>query len=365
VRKASVNITGSLGHTGQWAPDGKTYYITTIGQAAASLVAVDTTDPANPNGILLYTPPSNVSPAFHDLEFSRDGNTAYVTAVGGLGGTNANGLVILDVSDVQARRANPQVRILSQLTWDDGSIIAQNALPATIAGKPYVIFTDEAGVASFSGSCQAGKSGQGFPRIIDVSDPTKPKTVSKIMLDVADPENCSQSIALKMTSGATSIFGYSCHYCAVDDPDNATKLACNCFAAGLRVFDIRDPLRPVELGYFKAPSQGTKALPGSQYANFTAASFDRPIDWASSKPSFPKDRGMTSGDIWTTSQDNGFMVVRLTENDGSGCSTGGELVRRADCTARDPGAPSPPEPSTRSNVSLTEGSSFQRPRPLC
>jgi hypothetical protein len=76
-------------------------------------------------------------------------------------------------------------------------------------------------------------------------------------------------------------------------------------------------------------------LPGSQYANFNAPTFDRPIDWASSKPSFPKDRGMTTGDLWTTSQDNGFMVVKLDANaratSGSGCasadgSLGGMLV---------------------------------------
>jgi uncharacterized protein (TIGR03382 family) len=34
-------------------------------------------------------------------------------------------------------------------------------------------------------------------------------------------------------------------------------------------------------------------------------------DWATSKPSFPKDRGADAGDVWTTSQDNGFMVIRL------------------------------------------------------
>ena len=47
------------------------------------------------------------------------------------------------------------------------------------------------------------------------------------------------------------------------------------------------------------------------------------------------DRGMTTGDLWTTSQDNGFMVVKLDANaratSGSGCasadgSLGGMLV---------------------------------------
>ena len=134
------------------------------------------------------------------------------------------------------------------------------------------------------------------------------------MLDVHDPANCSKFAATNVVSGGPSFFGYSCHYCNVDDVDNATKAVCNCFAAGMRIFDIRDPVNPKEIGYFKPPAQGTKLLPGSQYANqgTTGPTFTRNYDWATSKVSFPKDRGMPSGDIWTTSQDNGFMALKFT-----------------------------------------------------
>ena len=50
VLKADVHIPGSFGHTGQWAPDGKTYYITPL-RATPSIVAVDVNDPTNPAGI--------------------------------------------------------------------------------------------------------------------------------------------------------------------------------------------------------------------------------------------------------------------------------------------------------------------------
>ena len=342
VLKSSINIPGSSGHAGQWAPDGKTYYITTI-LAVPSLVAVDTTDVTNPTPILQWSPPAgsgiNGNPIYHDLEFSKDGNIAYQTAIGGFGvqGADTNGLVILDVSDIQQRRANPTIRILGSVSWDDGSIIAQNALPITIAGKSYVLFTDELGAGGFgptagAAACAAGKSNAGFPRLIDVSDPAHPTVVSKLQLEVADPANCNRvQNGIPMTGhtpfgDGIPLFGYSCHYCNVDDVDNAKLAACSCFAAGLRVFDISDPLNPKEKAYYKPPAQGAKVLPGSQYYLFAGAGFSHPVDWAPSKPSFPKDRGMTNGDIWTTFQDNGFAALRLytpPAADNSGCSATG------------------------------------------
>ena len=107
-------------------------------------------------------------------------------------------------------------------------------------------------------------------------------------------------------------FAHSCHYCQVDDADDARIMACNCFAAGLRFWDIHDIANIKEMAYFKPQAQGTKPLAGSQYANTnTTPGFVRMYDWATSKPSFPKDRGADAGDIWTTAQDNGFMVISL------------------------------------------------------
>ena len=347
VLKSSITIPGSSGHAGQWAPDGKTYYITTI-LAAPSIVAVDTTDASNPHQILQWSPPAtggiNGNPIYHDLEFSKDGNLAYQTVIGGFGTSAAadNGLVILDVSDIQQRRANPTIRIVGSVSWDDGSIIAQNALPITVAGKPYILFTDELGAGGFgaaagAAACAAGKSNAGFPRSIDISDPAHPTVVSKLQMEVADPANCTRvqnSIPITGTTpfgAGIPLFGFSCHYCNVDDADNAKIAACSCFASGLRFFDISNPLQPKELGYYKPPAQGTKVLPGSQYYLFAGAGFSHPVDWAPSKPSFPKDRGMTTGDVWTTFQDNGFAVLHLAQpstttsnSSDSGCSaTGG------------------------------------------
>jgi len=333
VLKSSVNFAGSLGHTGQWAPDGNTYYITPL-QNSISMEVVDTTDPANPkiipcgNGTYgcnsangFFVAPSDIPlPRFHDVEFSKDGNTAYVTMFGTGATGAANGLLILDVSDFQSRKTNPAFRKISTLTWDDGSQGAQNALPILVAGKPYILFSDEGGNGVTS--CNQGKSLSGFPRLIDISDPVNPKVASKLQLDVHDATNCTKFSTAQITSGGPGFFGYSCHYCNVDDVDNARLAVCNCFAAGMRIFDISDVANPREVGYYKAAAQGTKLLPGSQYANqgTTGPNFTRNYDWATSKVSFPKDRGASSGDIWTTSQDNGFLVVHYDQG-GGGCTS--------------------------------------------
>jgi hypothetical protein len=328
VLKFAGNVAGSCGHTGQWAPDGKTYYVTPL-RNTPSIIAIDTTDVANPavlpNGI--FTAPTGVAalPRWHDVEFSKDGNTAYVTMFGTGATAGQNGLLILDVSDFQGRKgATAAYRVISQLTWDDGSVGAQNALPITIKGKPYILFSDEGDNGATA--CSQGKAGSGFPRLVDISDQSKPVTVAKIQLDIHDPANCTTAINTPVSSPTSSgFFGFSCHYCNVDDADNATIAACNCFAAGLRFFDISNINAIREIAYLKPPAQGAKAMPGSQYANSTPAGFVRNFDWATSKPSFPKDRGMTSGDLWTTSQDNGFMVVKLAPNatsvPGGGCAS--------------------------------------------
>ncbi len=320
--QATVHLPGSFGHTGQFAPDGKTYWITPL-MNTPSILAVDVTDPTNPSEIagslVTFTSAQLALPRLHDVEFSKDGNTAYLTMFGNGATAAGNGFAILDVSDFQQRRANPEYRIISQITWDDGSVGAQNALPITIAGTPYVLISDEGGGGA--AGCSLGKSANGFPRLIDISDPTHPVVVAKIQLDVADPANCTAISTAPITSSvladggitfAPGFFAHSCHYCNVDDVDDAKVAACNCFAAGFRVFDIHDITSIKEMAYFKPPTVGPVANtpPASQYTS-TNPAFFKNYDYATSKPSFPKDRGDTSGDIWTTTQDNGFMVISL------------------------------------------------------
>ena len=82
----------------------------------------------------------------HGLSFSPDGNRAFVSQAGVLGNTSLdglgtraaiNGVLILDVSDIQARRANPQMREVSRFLWNDGGQM-QHTIWMSVGGKPFV-----------------------------------------------------------------------------------------------------------------------------------------------------------------------------------------------------------------------------------
>ena len=68
-------------------------------------------------------------------------------------------------------------------------------------------------------------------------------------------------------------------------------------ASGLRIFDIRDPMQPREVGYFNKPTMpGTK--PGKEGA------------WAMSAPAYDLEHRM----VWYTDGTRGFYAVRLAKS---------------------------------------------------
>ena len=310
VLKASV-VVPSPGHAGSFAPDGLTYYAGSDPGAPGGrhFYAIDVTDPSNPTYILRYPPPPGGIGAPHDLSISKDGTRAYIPNrfLGNNFTQGHNGLVILDVSDIQFRRPNPQVREISTLFWPDGST-AQQTLPVTYRGRPHLIFTDEngsggGGAAGRAAACAAGLPPSGFARIIDISDETNPKIVSKLMLEVHDPANCP----VVLTDPPTS--NYSSHYCNVDKAHNPKMVACTYRDGGLRVFDIRDPFHPREIAYYKPPARRTAFLPGS---NLYAPGADRTVDHTPTQIRWRKHKGETH--LWFASQDNGFQIVRFTKS---------------------------------------------------
>src|SRR5438874_2334359 len=149
VLKADIQLPGSHGHMGAFAPDGRTYWLTQSFRGPGGfLYSVDLADPSNP----LVLPPwqflGDGRP--HGLELNPpgfepgvpEGTRVYAGQPGDFGNTSGDigpdGLVIEDVSDYQFRRPNPQIRIISKLFWTDQGE-AEPMIPVTIKGHPYLI----------------------------------------------------------------------------------------------------------------------------------------------------------------------------------------------------------------------------------
>ena len=96
---------GLLGHESGFAPDGNTFYATSIG--TGQVTAVDLSDPKVPRTLAVGMYPS------HGLMVSDDGNRAYIAG--------SDGLVIVDISDIQQRKESPQFKTIShaRMAGDD------------------------------------------------------------------------------------------------------------------------------------------------------------------------------------------------------------------------------------------------------
>jgi hypothetical protein len=304
VLKSSVDLGAPVkGHAGHFAPDGRTYYGTYIGN---STYPIDIENPSQPK-LLGVWPGQNGVGVPHDISLNAAGNRLYTAQPGGQNrAATGNGLVITDVSDFQARRANPEPKVIASLFWKDGSI-AQMTERVQIGGRPYLIFTDEGGSSGLGkdakAACAQNLPPFGFARIIDIADEKNPRVVSKLMLEVHDPANCA---AVEQDTGFSDFFGYSSHYCTADNPENARYLACSYFEAGLRVFDIRDPYHPKEIAYYKPPAVAS-VLGTSVRASLREK---RSTDWTSSNVGWHRHGDELQ--LWFTSQDNGFQIVKFT-----------------------------------------------------
>jgi hypothetical protein len=352
VLKSSIHLPGSNGHMGAFAPDGNTYYLSQNPCCSGSggpLYVIDTSDPANakqlptwnfvgfgrPHGLNLNPP--GFAPGL------GEGARAYMGQGRSYPFLDApNGLVITDVSDYQLRRPNPQIRIVSTLFYPDQGT-AESMIPVKIKGHPYIVSVDEAGAASASdgwpGACTRGFSAFGYPQIIDVADELHPKIISKLRLQVSDPANCASLLAetppdipgtapgtnLPAISGTTN---YSGEACVADNPDDTKLLACGFQNAGLRVFDVSDPVHPKEIAYWKPGAVRTRALPAS---GSWRAGVDRTVDkiahwvrWVvvgKANGNAKGNNGVGGGpgnsadiQLWTVSDGHGFQVLRFAKS---------------------------------------------------
>jgi hypothetical protein len=270
----STQPVARIGHESGFSPDGKTFWAT--GTALQAITAVDVTNPKEPHAVWQ----GNVTA--HGMSLSRDGKRAYIADPGG-------NMLILDVSQIQARKADPQAREVSRLTWKSASI-PQNAIPFTDHGKPYVLEFDE----YTQGTTGAGdRDAVGAGRIIDISDERAPRVVANLRLQVNQP---ADHAAASGDPGALSpVQGYAAHYCNLDRDVDPTVVACSFITSGLRVFDVTDLVHPRETAYYVAPTQ-------PRAENSFMAS-----DFAMSKPAIVPARR----EVWYSDGATGFYVLRV------------------------------------------------------
>jgi LVIVD repeat len=285
-----------FGHESGFSPDGRTFYATST--ALQSVTAIDVTDPKSPHAIWH----GNVFA--HGMSLSNDGNRAYIAD------PRDRGLTILDTSQIQARRPNPQTREISRLTWNSVSI-PQNAIPFTENGHPYLLEIDEYDQSTLSPNGDPNMVGAA--RIIDISDETRPFVVANLRLQVDQP--AEHQAARNDPGGNGAPQGYAAHYCNIPTRVDPKVVACSFITSGLRVFDISSIVHPKEIAYFVAPPQ-----PRSE--NGYNAS-----DFVMSKPAFAADRR----EIWFSDGTSGFYVLRVAK---SVWPQGAPRTRAPRCQAR-------------------------------
>lgn len=326
----ATTTTSSGNHDGWLTPDTNTYYGVPFGGQTIQqnpdridLHVLDMSDKANPVHLLnwnrLQLPPdvqARTLPTrnFHDVSTNDAGTRVYLALYGGnnaLGGNPsdgsggcANGLLVLDSSDVALRRPNPALRYVSFLSWcdqqidpdfGDGSTAASHATEYVIHenGKEYIISTDESG-GGLGGSASGICSHRTYGRFIDISDEANPRVVSTFKPDVNKPENCAQNLAEDTVGGMLHYIGF----------DDRYKMRLVYYAAanqGLRVVDFRDPENPKEVAYYKAPNVAT-TNPGS-------------MDFTRPDPRVDNDNCL----VYTGWNQGGLRIVELTNPEYNAC----------------------------------------------
>jgi hypothetical protein len=275
----STTLAARFGHESGFSPDGNTFWI----GGGEGIAAVDVSDPKHPHTLW----EGNVYA--HGLNLSDDGNRLYDSDP-----INGN-LVILDVSQIQARKPHPAVKEISRLTWNTVSI-PQNTDPMTIGGRPYLLEFDEFAFR-FSAPPPLGKLDTvGGARIIDVSDEAHPRVVSNLRLQVN--MRAEHAVADRDPSPLPApVTNYASHYCAIPREVDPEIAACSFINSGLRIFNIQDPLHPKEVAYYLSPPKaGT--LAGAAVGDF-----------AMSQPAFVPGRR----EVWYTDASSGFYALRLDQ----------------------------------------------------
>lgn len=275
------------------SPNGRRVYGTEIVPGLTTglggILVLDISDLAKPRfiGKFAATLPDGTSKRFttHEVHLSRDERrvyaSVYASETGDVDQSKDGSVYILDNSDIVDGRPDPRMRLIGEAQHGGW----HSVVPAMIGGVPHLV-----------GAAEPGSCPGVWPKITDISDEAAPKIVGEFKLEMNRPENC---VAGPLRGQIAS------HFNDVDDARD-TRLGLFPFlAAGLRIVDLRDPSRPVEVAYYKpglAPKtvlQGL-GLPGD-------AGGEASPDSCMSHVRFVRE----TGQIWFACLASGFHVIEL------------------------------------------------------
>lgn len=244
------------------------------------LLIVDLEDPAAPREVSRWWWPGQHRDDGREAEHDRylhgpahvEGDLAYL----GYGGV---GMVILDVSDVR------RPELVSRVSFGDlGSRVGCHSV-VPLHGTPYVVANSEA-IAEGTGEHL------NYAFVVDVADPTQPRIAAWLPTPVPTP-----GLPYRNYFEKGGRFGpHNQHHHQGQKwlwrPERHVVMTY--FNAGLRVFDLDDPLAPREVGYFVAsdPTERMGVLPKT----LVSQSEDVLVD--------------SRGNIFCTDKNLGLMVLR-------------------------------------------------------
>lgn len=293
-RRAILNLGDFMAHGLRIAPDGNTAYAAdpnADGVPGAPLfAAIDVSNLRKPALAAAWSDPSLGTAGLHNIEISADGKRAYAAysragTQDSLMGAGDTGLVILDISEVQARVPNAQIRKIAQLDWT-GS--AHGLRRASVNGRNVLLVTDNLSGVS---ACPWGGV-----RIIDISDETVPREIGAFGLAVNDAANCMVTMADNAAYSASSV--------SVDNPDATHYAFFGWGNSGLRMFDLSDLSAPNEVAYYNPPPFADTINHGANAGVL--------LDTVTSSARYRPEKN----ELWFASSANGFHLLQLTKSLG-------------------------------------------------
>ena len=161
----------------------------------------------------------------------------------------APALINLDISDV----ANP--KLIGRLDFsppfaDVGAQTLHSMLPLWDRNLLWV---------NSESSAERCNEGLQFAALVDNKNPAQPRLISLMPLPLPPPGKPYKNFCEKGGRFGPHNVNQEIHLPDVEKPGNLIYLTY--FNAGLRVFDIKDPLQPVETGWFIPPDPAANAGP--------------------------------------------------------------------------------------------------------